>query len=162
MLIKLDMVNAFDRVRHSFLLQVLYAFGFSPVFISLIKACIGDSWITPLINGKPSNYFKASRGIRQGFPLSPFLYILMADSLRRKLTANKLIGTLPGIKATRGTEPINHAMFVDDSLLLGGASLNIARAFNEFIQSFCKVSGALVNRRKSVVYGWGVDQHFIL
>jgi hypothetical protein len=56
------------------------------------------------------------------------------------MTVNKLIGTLPGIRETRGTEPINHSLFVDDSLLVGGASLNIAKAFNEVIQSFCRVS----------------------
>ena len=56
------------------------------------------------------------------------------------MIVNKLIGTLPGIKETRGTEPINHALFVDDSLLVGDSSLNIARAFNEVIQSFCRVS----------------------
>jgi hypothetical protein len=60
----------------------------------------------------------------------------MAGSLSRKLTVDKTIGTLPGIRATRGTNPINHALFVDDSLLLGGASLNIERDFNEVIQSF--------------------------
>ena len=74
-LIKLDMANAFDGVRHSFLLQVISAFGFSSNFIKLIKACIGEPWIDPLVNGRPANYFKASRGIRQGYPLSPFLYI---------------------------------------------------------------------------------------
>jgi hypothetical protein len=56
------------------------------------------------------------------------------------MTANKLIGTLPGIREMRRTKPINHALFVNDSLLSGGASLNIARAFNEVIQSFCRVS----------------------
>jgi len=65
MLIKLDMANAFDRVRHSFLLQVLYAFGFNSEFVNLIKACIGEPWIAPLVNGRPTNYFKATRGIRQ-------------------------------------------------------------------------------------------------
>eukprot|EP00253_Pinus_taeda_P002897 PITA_02897 len=131
MLIKLDMANAFGR------------------------------WIAPLVNGRPTNYFKALRGIRQGCPLSPFLYIFMADSLSRKLTAEKLNGTLPGIRAMRGTNPINHAQFADDSLLMGGASLKITRAFNDVSQSFCRVSGALVNRRKSAVYGWAVDQQTI-
>jgi hypothetical protein len=61
----------------------------------------------------------------------------------------------------KGTEPINHALFVDDSLLLGGASLRIARAFNEIIQNFCCISGALVNKRKSVVYGWNTNEQTI-
>jgi hypothetical protein len=73
--INMEIVNAFDRVRHSFLLQVIFAFGFSLDFIRFIKSCTGESWIAPLVSGMLTNYFKATRGIRQGFPLSPFLYI---------------------------------------------------------------------------------------
>jgi len=61
----------------------------------------------------------------------------------------------------RGTEPINHVLFIDDSLILGGASLKIARNFNEFIQILCRVLGTLFNRRKSAVYSWEVDQQSI-
>lgn len=66
------MANAFDRVNHPFLLKVLRAFGFLPHFFHLIKACIGNPWIAPLVNGRPSIFFQAQRGIRQGCPLSPF------------------------------------------------------------------------------------------
>ena len=59
-------------------------------------------------------------------------------------------------------DPINHALFADDSLLLGGASWKIARAFNEILQKFCLILGALVNNKKSVVYGWNVDHSAIL
>jgi hypothetical protein len=51
MVIKLDMENSFDRVKHSFLFSVLKSYGFSETFISWIKACIGSPWISPLING---------------------------------------------------------------------------------------------------------------
>jgi hypothetical protein len=96
MLIKLDMANAFDRVKRSFLYKVLLSYGFSPEFVNLIKACIDKPWIAPLVNGRPANYFQASRGIRQGCPLSPFLYILMADSLSRKLIAERNVGEILG------------------------------------------------------------------
>ena len=56
MLIKLDMANAFDRVKLSFLNKVLNAFGFSSAFIKLIKSCIDRPWIAPLVNGRPSNF----------------------------------------------------------------------------------------------------------
>ena len=82
----------------------------------------------------------------------------MAESLSRNLSDELAIGSLLGIKIASGVNPINHALFVDDSLLLGGASLSIARDFNGILLNFCLISGALINKNKSVVYGWNVDQ----
>ena len=123
MLIKLDMKNAFDRVKLPFLYVVLLSFGFCSEFVSLIKACNDGPWLAPLVNRRPTYFFKASGGIRQGCPMSPFLYILMAETLSRKLIGDKEAGIIPGIRIARGVDPINHALFVDESLLLGGASL---------------------------------------
>ena len=111
MLIKLDMKNAFDWVRLSILYEVLSSFGFSTDFVCLIKACTDRPWITPLVNGRPTKLFQATRGLHQGCPLSPFLYILMAESLSRKLSAKLAIGSLPSIKIASGVNPINHALF---------------------------------------------------
>jgi ribonuclease HI/exonuclease III len=158
MLIKLDMANAFDRVNRSFLIKSLLAFGFSPHFVQLINACIENPWIAPLVNGRPSNFFQARRGIRQGCPLSPFLYILMADTLSRKLSAERIAGTIPGLKSSPEAVPMNHSLFADDSLLLGGASTRIATAFDSVLKSYCRVSGALINERKSEIYSWNTGQ----
>jgi len=162
MLIKLDMENAFDRVNLSFLYKVLLSFGFYPDFVKLIKACTEKPWIAPLVNGRPANYFQASRGLRQGYPLSPFLCILMADTLSRKLTTEKKSDSVLGIRLTKGLDPINHALFADDSLMLGGASIKIAKNFSKILQGFCSISRALINKRKSTVYGWNVDHQTIL
>ena len=94
--------------------------------------------------------------------MSPFLYILMVESLSRKLLTEKEVGFLPSIKIARGVDPINHALFADDSLLLGGASLMIARAFNVILQKFCESSGSLINKNKSAVYRWNIDQGALL
>ena len=94
--------------------------------------------------------------------MSPFLYILKAKTLSRKLSAEKEVGYIPGIKIARGVDPINHALFANDSLLLGGASLKIARAFNVILQKFYLITGSLINKNKSVVYGWNVDHSIIL
>jgi hypothetical protein len=161
MLIKLDMCNAFDRVNRSFLYRVLSSFGFSQEFINLIKACLEKIWIAPLVNGRPADFFIATRGLRQGCPLSPFLYILMADSLSRKLSLEKQKAAYLGFRIVKGIDPVNHALFADDSLMLGGASPRIANSFKTYSSKICSISGALISERKSVVYGWNTEQHTI-
>ena len=115
-----------------------------------------------MVNGRLTDFFKATRGLRQGCPLSPFLYILMAETLSRKLLAEKDAGYIPGIKIARGIVPINHAIFVNDSLLLGGVSMAIARAFKDILNNLCLSLGALINKNKSAVYGWNIDQLALL
>jgi len=158
MVIKLDMANAFDRVNRLFLCKVLHSFSFSLHFVQIIKACIDKPWVAPLVNDRPTNFFQAQRGIRQGCPLSPFLYIIMADSLNRKLIVERIAGNIPGLKPSNGAEPINHVLFTDNSLLLEGASIRIAKAFELVLINYCRSSGALVNERKSEVFSWNLSQ----
>eukprot|EP00253_Pinus_taeda_P036557 PITA_36557 len=79
-ILKLDLANAFDRVRYSFLFVVLLKTGFSSAFIEIIRTSISGPWIAPLINGRPGPSFRSSRGLRKGCPLSPYLFLLMAES----------------------------------------------------------------------------------
>eukprot|EP00253_Pinus_taeda_P008973 PITA_08973 len=158
MLVKLDMASTFDRVDRSFICKVLMAFGFSQQFINLINACIGNPWIAPLVNGRPTNFFQTQRGIRQGCPLSPSLYILMAESLSQKLAEEKSRGNIPGLKPFHGAEGQNHALFADDTILLGGATKRIARSINATLNKYCRVSGALINENKTEVYSWNIEQ----
>ena len=106
----------------------------------MINTCTDRPRIFPLVNGIPADFFQATRGLCQGCPLSPFLYILMAEVLSRKLSVELAVGSILGIREARGVDPINHALSADDSLLLGGASLHIARAFNEILQNLCLIS----------------------
>ena len=77
MIIKLDMANAVDRVKHYFLYKVLLSFGFSTNFFNLIKACIGKSWIDPLVNGITDSYFPTLEGNKER--LSPLSFSLHSD-----------------------------------------------------------------------------------
>jgi hypothetical protein len=80
MVVKLDMANAFDHVRHGFLFQVMEWFGFNSPFIKWVASCIGNPWIAPLVNGRPSYFFQASKGLFQGCPLSPLLFIIVVEA----------------------------------------------------------------------------------
>lgn len=162
MAIKLDMANAFDRVNHDFLYAIMIKFGFSERFVRWVKACTNTPWIAPLVNGRPTTFFLATRGLRQGFPLSPFLYLLVVDSLSRKLHNLQSSRDLKGIKIARGIRPINHSQFADDTILLGRASTLIATQFKKALDTFLKASNGKVNMRKSRIYSWNCPNRTLL
>jgi hypothetical protein len=122
MAIKLNMANTFDRVEHKFLFKVLQKFGFSQKFMDWICSCIDSPWIAPLINGRPGPFFKASRRLRQGFPLFPLLYVIMVESLNRNLEWESVNGNIHGIKIAQGVKILNYSQFTDGTILLSGAS----------------------------------------
>jgi len=116
------MENYFDRVNLSFLSFFLKKIGFCMELIEIIRACIAGLWITPLINGIPSEYFQSSQGLRQRFPLSPFLYILLVVSLSRNLEYYRRDHTLTGLSISPRIKSVNHSLFADVTLLMGGVS----------------------------------------
>lgn len=128
--ITLDMENVFDRVNHSFIFLVMEKLGFNNEFIYWIKSCIGSPWIAPLINGHLAPFFAASRGIFQGSPLFPLLYIIMVEYL--SCITSFGVGCLPlGLNIARNFSGINHSQFIDDTLLIRGASLVIIARFKK-------------------------------
>lgn len=153
-ILKLDLANAFDMVRHSFLLAVLQKMGFATPFLDLIRACITGPWISSLVNGKPGPSFQSSRGLRQGCPLSSYLFILMAESFSCALDHKRRTGLITCIKYEDGVKNINHSQFADDTLLIGGASVIIARRFKALLDKYMRYSGGMINYLKSCIYGW--------
>lgn len=108
------------------------------------------------IGGKQTlhNIFQASRGIRQGFPLSSFLYILVVEMLRQKLELDRQLGEILGLSFALGIKSLNHSHFADDTLLLGCASSQISRNFYLSLSIYCKASSGLINHLKIHIYGW--------
>jgi hypothetical protein len=154
MAIKLDMENSFYRVEHEFLFKVMQKFGFNQEFISWMRSYICNPWITPLLNGRPPPLFRASIGIRQGFPLSPLLYVIMVESLNCILEWECANGIIPRIKIAQGVKQINHSQLVDDMILLSGDSKIMARRIKQVLDTCLSASGGLLNKAKSQIYVW--------
>ena len=93
---KINFEKAYDHVDWGFLDHVLQRKGFSQKWRSWIRGCLSSSSFAILVNGNEKGWVKASRGLRQGNPLSPFLYTLMADVLSRLMIRAEEIGITEG------------------------------------------------------------------
>lgn len=118
MAIKTDMSKAYDRVEWNFVENLLEKLGFDRVFIRWIMVCINSVSYSVLLNGQSHGFIRPERGIRQGDPLSPFLFILCAEALVSILNQSEKQGRLHGINLTVKSPAVHHLLFADDSLLL--------------------------------------------
>jgi hypothetical protein len=144
MAIKINMEKAFDRMEWNFLFAILAKLGFHPTWINWIRICITSPSFSILINGSPY-------GLRQGDPLSPFLFILGTEVFSRLLQRQFSIGLLKGIKMARSCSPITHLLFADDLLIFGKATSSEASTIKDCLDSYCKWSGQAVNTTKSSI-----------
>lgn len=120
--IKVDMEKAYDKMEWCFLEKVMRCFGFNDKWINWVMQCISTVSFSILINGGPMGFFNPMRGLRQGDPLSPFLFILGAEVLSRLIQKAEESGAIHGIKAARGCQAISHLQFVDDLLIFSQAN----------------------------------------
>ena len=125
---KLDIQKAYDMVDWRFLCKTLEAFVFSHQWINLIFKCISTTKISVLVNGSPEGFFEISRGIRQGDPLSPFLYIIMAEVFGRSLSRALCEGVIKGITVTENIPNITHQQYANDTIFPGKSTIEEAIA----------------------------------
>eukprot|EP00253_Pinus_taeda_P034134 PITA_34134 len=116
-----------------------------------------EPWIAPLVNGRATDFFKASRGLRQGCPLSPLLFVIQASTLSFLLDKKLHEQEINGLRIARGTKNINHALLADDTLLLGPASIPSATKFKEILNEFSEASGSVVNKSKCHIFSWNTS-----
>ena len=97
-LVSLDQEKAFDRVNHTFLFRLLSHFGFGSDFIKWIRTLYAGANMTIIINGYLTEQIELKRGVRQGDPLSPLLYVLCVEVLASQIRASPFIAgfLLPG------------------------------------------------------------------
>ena len=150
--VKLDMHKAYDRVEWCFLKKVLIRMGFDTGWIDLIMACVSSVRYQVRFNNVLSDYIHPSRGLRQGDPLSPYLFLLCAEGLTSLLKFEEDNGHLLGVKVCRGAPAVSHLLFADDSLILMRADAANASSLRRALDDYCMASGQLVSEAKSSIF----------
>nr|CAD1830576.1 unnamed protein product [Ananas comosus var. bracteatus] len=146
-LLKIDFERAFDHINWDFLIDLLRARGFAPTWISWIQEILKSANTSVILNGIPGNSFTCKRGLRQGDPLSPLLFILCVDVLFRMFQRATSSGLLqdPGIRDVR----VQALQFADDLLIFLDGSPRAAAATKLILDDFAACSGLRINYDKS-------------
>jgi hypothetical protein len=147
--IKLDMAKACDRIEWPFLEKTLTIMGFPSKLVNTIMNCVTTVSFSVLVNGIPSPSFKPHRGIRQGAPLSPYLFILCADILSSLISQLQTDNKIKGIAIATNAPRITHLFFADDSILFCRAKPEEATHLLNTLMEYQRVSGQQINLRKS-------------
>lgn len=152
MALKLDMSKAYDRIEWVFLEAILKKMGFSETWVQRVLKCV-TSVAYNIVHGEfDMGPIVPSRGIRQGDPLSPYLFIICAEGLSaliRKYESNKWIH---GIKICRKAPVVSHMLFADDSYFYCKADTNEARKVMELLAVYERASGQKINTQKSSAF----------
>ncbi|XP_022573038.2 uncharacterized protein LOC111214447 [Brassica napus] len=149
--IKTDMSKAYDRVEWSFMEALLLKFGFDAQWVHLVMKCVSSVSYQVLINGEAKGHIKPSRGLRQGDPLSPFLFILCTEVLISHIKRAEETKKISGIKIARGSPSISHLLFADDSLFFCKAEQSQCEELVRIIDVYGTASGQQLNKEKSSV-----------
>ncbi len=117
MVTKLDMSKAYDRVEWNYLRVILLKLGFNIRWVALLMKCVTTVTYSTLVNGEPSGYIQPKRGLRQGDPLSPYLFLICAKGLSALLRKAERDSLICGVAISRGGPRVFHLFFSNDSII---------------------------------------------
>lgn len=150
--LKIDMMKAYDRVEWSYLHGCLCKLGFAPEWIQSVMRCVTNVRYAVRVNGELTDPVIPSRGIRQGDPISPYLFLLCTEGLSSLLLQKESCGELQGIRNGRSGPPISHLLFADDSIFFAKSDTRSVDVLDSTLNLFCQGSGQLINKDKSSIF----------
>ena len=159
---KIDFEKAYDNVSWDFLDFVLQNKNFGSKWRGWIRGCLSSVSFSVMINGRPRGKFKGFKGLRQGDPLSPFLFTLVADGLSRLMEKATESGFVKGWQVGRDNVLLSHLQFADDTLFFLEHEGSSFKNLLTVVGLFCTVSGLKINMAKSTLLGMGVDEGTVI
>ncbi|XP_075665089.1 uncharacterized protein LOC142634697 [Castanea sativa] len=150
--LKLDISKAYDRVEWFFLKGMMIKLGFPQGWLDWVMSCVNTSSFSVWINGKAYGNFKPTRGIRQGDPLSPYLFLICAEAFTSLLAKEEENGRLHGVSISWTAPTISYLLFADDSLLFCQTKQKEVQLLFEVLEFYAVASGQCINLEKSSVF----------
>jgi hypothetical protein len=145
---KLDLAKAYDRVDWTYLEGMLLKLGFAKQWISWIMTCVRSVKYSIRLNGNLLQKFAPTRGLRQGDPLSPYLFLFVAEGLSRLLRQEINSGQLNELKICRQSPGISHLLFADDSILFFEANMDQAMRVKSILSKYELATGQILSPDK--------------
>ena len=157
-LCKLDIEKAYDHIRWDFILQTLERMGFGSKWIRWMNWCISTASFSVMVNGSPTGFFRSSRGLRQGDPLSHYLLVISMEVLscllKRAVEGNFISGCRLGDR-DGGELVISHLLYADDTIIFCEANSEQLMCLRWTLMWFEAFSGLRINLNKSVIIPLG-------
>ncbi|CAM8940146.1 unnamed protein product [Rhodiola kirilowii] len=149
--LKLDMTKAYDRVECDFLEAMHRRMGFPDQWTEMIMACVKSVSYMIRINDAVTEEIRPERGLRQGDPLSPYLFLFCTEWFAQKLRQGQERRDLRGIKICRDAPEVTHLLFADDSIIFLRACRNDVDHLKRILRLFEEISGQKINLAKSEI-----------
>lgn len=156
-ILKLDFEKAYDKVDWNFLEEVLKRKGFSETWIHWINQAVRGGRVCIDMNGMRGEFFRSFKGLRQGDPLSPLLFNLVADALSAMLTRAASAGLIQGLVPSLVAGGITHLQYADDTILLLQFSVENLTNIRRILACYETMSGMKINFDKSEVFTVGLS-----
>ncbi|GKD19602.1 RNA-directed DNA polymerase, eukaryota, partial [Tanacetum coccineum] len=156
LIFKVDFEKAYDSVRWDFIDDLLHKFGFGNKWRTWIQSCLRSSRGSILVNGSTTEEFQFFKGLKQGDPLSPFLFILIMESLHISFQRVVDAGLFSGINLNSMVN-LSHLFYADDAIFIGQWSETNIDTLVQVLECFYRASGMRINMCKSKIMGTNVD-----
>ncbi|KAJ9536053.1 hypothetical protein OSB04_un000779 [Centaurea solstitialis] len=159
---KVDFEKAYDSVEWRPLISTMEIMGFGVKWRRWIEACLRSSTMSVLVNGSPTKEFVMGRGLRQGDPLAPFLFLIVAENLNVLMEEACSKGIIEGLGVGVEDVKVSHLQYADDVIFFGKWSKVNLKNLIKVLECFRLLSGLKINLRKSKLYGVGIREEIVL
>lgn len=153
--LKIDLRKAYDSISWEFLFDLLIGLGFPLSFAGWIKECVSTASFSIAINGELHGFIQGKRGIRQGDPMSPYLFLLCMEYFSRLLNTRTIQREF-NFHAKCSSLKITHLAFADDLMLFSRGDEHSVGILMDTLKEFEESSGLRINSNKSSLFTAGI------